>query len=123
MNFQYVLQFTDAYLSSLLSNLSVIYFRHLFKEKFNFVLRTFVAEAISNILKSIDLHGRQHQTYIVGSGVTAKGAKKLAKMLACMTIGDLDALLHLKNIDPAKVAQLLADIQDLAKALVMFIQI
>lgn len=44
-------------------------------------------------------------------------------MLACMTIGDLDALLHLKNIDPAKVAQLLADIQDLAKALVMFIQI
>lgn len=109
---------------SSLSNLSVIHFRRFLEDKFNFVfLNFFVAEAISNILKSVDLNGRQHQTYIVGSGVTAKGAKKLAKMLACMTIGDLDALLHLKNIDPAKVAQLLADIQDLAKALVMFIQI
>lgn len=35
-----------------------------------------------------------------------------------MTIGDLEALLQLKNIDPVKVALLLKDIQDLAKALV-----
>lgn len=83
-------------------------------------MHRFSAEAIAQKLSSIDLPGREYQTYIVGSGVTAKGTKKLAKMLACMTIGDLDALLHLKNIDPAKVTELLKDIQDLAKALVIF---
>lgn len=80
----------------------------------------FSAEAIAQKLNSIDLPGREYQTYVVGSGVTEKGTKKLAKMLACMTVGDLDALLHLKNIDPAKVTQLLKDIQELAKALVIF---
>lgn len=83
-------------------------------------MHLFSAETIAQKLSSIDLPGREYQTYIVGSGVTAKGTKKLAKMLACMTIGDLDALLHLKNIDPAKVTELLKDIQELAKALVIF---
>lgn len=50
--------------------------------------------------------------------MTTQGAKILGNKLACMTIGDLEALLQLKNIDPVKVALLLKDIQDLAKALV-----
>lgn len=54
----------------------------------------------------------------MGSGVTAGGAQNLAKKLACMTVGDLDALLQIKDIDPVKVALLLKEIQDLAKALV-----
>jgi hypothetical protein len=56
----------------------------------------------------------------VGSGVTERGVKILANKLACMSIGDLEALLQLKNIDPVKVALLLKDIMDLAKALVRF---
>lgn len=54
----------------------------------------------------------------MGSGVTVRGAQNLAKKLACMTVGDLDALLQIKDIDPVKVALLLKEIQDLAKALV-----
>lgn len=67
---------------------------------------------------SAKIPGREHQAYIVGSGVTAQGAQNLAKKLACMTVGDLDALLQIKDIDPIKVALLLKEIQDLAKALV-----
>lgn len=69
---------------------------------------------------SASIPGREHQTYIVGSGVTAQGAQNLAKKLACMTVGDLDALLQIKDIDPVKVALLLKEIQDLAKALVCY---
>ena len=79
----------------------------------------FLEDAIANAVStSVGILGREQQSYIVGSGVTARGAKLLAQKLACMTIGDLDALLQLKNIDPLKVALLLGKIQDLAKALV-----
>nr|XP_022295052.1 uncharacterized protein LOC111105175 [Crassostrea virginica] len=75
-------------------------------------------DAIANAMStSVGILGREQQAYIVGSGVTARGAKLLAQKLACMTIGDLDALLQLKNIDPLKVALLLGKIQELAKAL------
>ena len=37
-----------------------------------------------------------------------------------MTIGDLEALLDFKNIDPEKVAELMKNIANLAKALVRF---
>ena len=80
---------------------------------------TFSEDAIANAMStSVGILGREQQSYIVGSGVTARGAKLLAQKLACMTIGDLDALLQLKNIDPLKVALLLGKIQELAKALV-----
>ena len=79
----------------------------------------FLEDAIANAVStSVGILGREQQSYIVGSGVTARGAKLLAQKLACMTIGDLDALLQLKSIDPLKVALLLGKIQDLAKALV-----
>ena len=80
---------------------------------------TFSEDAIANAMStSVGILGREQQAYIVGGGVTARGAKLLAQKLACMTIGDLDALLQLKNIDPLKVALLLGKIQELAKALV-----
>lgn len=79
------------------------------------------ATAIANVIGiSNDIRGREKQTYIVGRGVTAVGAETLAKKLACMTIGDLDALLQIKDIDPQKVSQLLKDIQDMGIALVCY---
>lgn len=80
------------------------------------------ATAIANVIGiSNDIRGREKQTYIVGRGVTAVGAETLAKKLACMTIGDLDALLQIKDIDPQKVSQLLKDIQDMGIALVCYL--
>ncbi|XP_062582876.1 uncharacterized protein LOC134244633, partial [Saccostrea cucullata] len=74
--------------------------------------------AIADVLVTLNsIPGRSHQSYIVGSGVTQYGAKLLGNKLACMTIGDLESLLSLKNIDPVKVALLLKDMQDLSKAL------
>lgn len=67
---------------------------------------------------STKIPGREQQAYVVGNGVTARGANILAKKLACASLGDLLALLHLKGIDPIKVALLLNDIQDLARVLV-----
>lgn len=79
------------------------------------------ATAIANVIGiSNDIRGREKQTYIVGRGVTAVGAETLAKKLACMTTGDLDALLQIKDIDPQKVSQLLKDIQDMGIALVCY---
>lgn len=79
------------------------------------------ATAIANVIGiSNDIRGREKQTYIVGRGVTTVGAEKLAKKLACMTIGDLDALLQIKDINPKKVSQLLKDIQDMGIALVCY---
>lgn len=91
----------------------------LLSREFYFIQSTILASAIANALgSSASIPGREHQAYIVGSGVTAQGAQNLAKKLACMTVGDLDALLQIKDIDPVKVALLLKEIQDLAKALV-----
>lgn len=68
--------------------------------------------AVSNIA------GRAKQAFVVGNGLSQEGTRLLGKKLACMTIGDLEALLDLKNIDPVKVAELMKNIGDLAKALV-----
>jgi hypothetical protein len=62
--------------------------------------------------------GRAKQAFVVGNGLSQEGKRLLGKKLACMTIGDLEALLDLKNIDPVKVAELMKNIGDLAKALV-----
>lgn len=65
-----------------------------------------------------NIAGRAKQAFVVGNGLSQEGTKLLGKKLACMTIGDLEALLDLKNIDPVKVAELMKNIGDLAKALV-----
>ncbi|XP_062596534.1 uncharacterized protein LOC134257978, partial [Saccostrea cucullata] len=76
-------------------------------------------EAIRNMLgKAVsDIVGRVKQAFIVGNGLSNEGVRLLGQKLACMTIGDLESLLDLKNIDPVKVAELLKELGDLAKAL------
>lgn len=67
-----------------------------------------------------EIAGRVKQAFVVGNGLSKEGTRLLGKKLACMTIGDLESLLDLKNIDPVKVAELMKNIADLAKALVCF---
>lgn len=67
-----------------------------------------------------EIAGRVKQAFVVGNGLSKEGTRLLGKKLACMTIGDLESLLDLKNIDPVKVAELMKNIADLAKALVSF---
>ena len=54
----------------------------------------------------------------MGQGLNAKGIKLLSQKLANLTIGDLEALLDLKNMDSSQVSLLLSQLKDLAKALV-----
>lgn len=77
-------------------------------------------DAIGDMLGSAvsEIAGRVKQAFIVGNGLSKEGTRLLGKKLACMTIGDLESLLDLKNIDPVKVAELMKNIGDLAKALV-----
>lgn len=77
-------------------------------------------DAIGDMLSSAvsEIPGRFKQTFVVGNGLSKEGTILLGKKLACMTIGDLESLLDLKNIDPVKVAELMKNIGDLAKALV-----
>lgn len=56
--------------------------------------------------------------YMVGQGLNAKGTKLLSQKLACLTIGDLEALLNFKNMNSSQVSELLSQLKDLAKALV-----
>jgi hypothetical protein len=79
----------------------------------------FKGDAITNMIGQVtEIAGRAKQAFVVGQGLSPEGAKLLGKKLACMTIGDLEGLLELKNIDPFKVAELLGHLKDLAKALV-----
>lgn len=77
-------------------------------------------DAIGDMLGSAvsEIAGRFKQAFVVGNGLSKEGTRLLGKKLACMTIGDLESLLDLKNIDPVKVAELMKNIGDLAKALV-----
>lgn len=59
--------------------------------------------------------------YMVGQGLNAKGTKLLSQKLACLTIGDLEALLNFKNMNSSQVSQLLSQLKDLAKALVSLV--
>ena len=65
-----------------------------------------------------DIVGRADQTFVVGQGLSNAGVELLGQKLAGMTIGDIIAMLDLKNLDPVVVAELLVQIKDLAKALV-----
>lgn len=81
-----------------------------------------IGDAIGDMLGSAasEIVGRVKQAFVVGNGLSKEGTRLLGKKLACMTIGDLESLLDLKNIDPVKVAELMKNIADLAKALVCF---
>lgn len=71
------------------------------------------------IFKALDfVAGASEEAYIIGQGLSELGAKLLGDKLANMTIGDIESLLDMKNIDPILVAQLMKDMRDLAKALV-----
>ncbi|KAK3101936.1 hypothetical protein FSP39_007496 [Pinctada imbricata] len=61
--------------------------------------------------------GRAGSMFIVGAGLSQEGVKLLGKKLANMTIGDIESMMDMKNIDPFLVAQLADDLKDLAKAL------
>ena len=62
--------------------------------------------------------GRDGDLYVVGSGLSGEGVRLLGQKLANMTIGDIESMMDLKDIDPFKVAELAEDLKDLAKALV-----
>ena len=89
----------------------------------NLVIHYIVAgDAIEDMLGAAvsEIAGRAKQAFIVGNGLSKEGVRLLGKKLACMTIGDLEALLDFKNIDPEKVAELMKNIANLAKALVRY---
>ncbi|XP_038050728.1 uncharacterized protein LOC119723897 [Patiria miniata] len=50
---------------------------------------------------------------IIGGGLTLKGLDALEKRIANMTIGELEAMLDLQNIDPIVVVQLMKDLRSL----------
>jgi len=70
------------------------------------------------LTSATDIVGRAEQTFVVGQGLSNAGVELLGQKLAGMTIGDIKAMLDLKNLDPVVVAELLVQIKDLAKALV-----
>ena len=70
------------------------------------------------LTSATDIVGRADQTFVVGQGLSNAGVELLGQKLAGMTIGDIIAMLDLKNLDPVVVAELLVQIKDLAKALV-----
>ena len=61
------------------------------------------------------------KAFVIGKGLTKKGILQLASMLANMTIGDLEALLDLNNIDASVVHQIITDLTSLATELVRYI--
>lgn len=81
---------------------------------------TILAESIENLMgRGPSLSGEKDGgIYMVGEGLNAKGTKLLSQKLACLTIGDLEALLNFKNMNSSQVSQLLSQLKDLAKALV-----
>ncbi|XP_022102001.1 uncharacterized protein LOC110985344 [Acanthaster planci] len=55
---------------------------------------------------------------IVGGGLTQKGLDALGRRIANMTIGELEAMLDLQNIDPFTVVQLMKDLRSLFRTFV-----
>ncbi|KAL5014713.1 hypothetical protein ScPMuIL_008983 [Solemya velum] len=61
--------------------------------------------------------GRDKQIFVVGEGLTQAGGKLLGEKLADMTIGDLEAMLDMKNLDPELLIQFTLELRDLCRAL------
>ncbi|XP_071798137.1 uncharacterized protein [Asterias amurensis] len=55
---------------------------------------------------------------IIGGGMTLKGLDALGNRIANMTIGELEAMLDLQNIDPFTVVQLMKDLRALYRTFV-----
>ncbi|VDI73733.1 Hypothetical predicted protein, partial [Mytilus galloprovincialis] len=64
-----------------------------------------------------DIAGRSDQAFVVGHGLTSHGVKLLGQKLAKMTIGDIENLLDVKNVDPVEVVKLMDELRDLHRAL------
>lgn len=78
-----------------------------------------LGDAITGMLGTVqDIAGHAEQAFVAGQGLSQEGVRLLGRKLACMTIGDLEAMLDTRNVDPFEVAQLMKDLMDLAKALV-----
>ncbi|VDI67222.1 Hypothetical predicted protein [Mytilus galloprovincialis] len=76
-------------------------------------------EMMTNMLGSTtsDIQGRTKQAYVVGHGLTNEGVKLLGQKLANMTIGDIENLLDVKNVDPVEIIKLMDQLRDLFRAL------
>ncbi|XP_063408925.1 uncharacterized protein LOC134692405 [Mytilus trossulus] len=66
---------------------------------------------------TLDIQGRTKQAYVVGHGLTNAGVKLLGQKLANMTIGDIENLLDVKNVDPVEIIKLMDQLRDLFRAL------
>ncbi|VDI54125.1 Hypothetical predicted protein [Mytilus galloprovincialis] len=76
------------------------------------------AKAITDMLSTAtDIVGRADQVFIVGKGLSNSGVKMLGEKLANMTIGEIKAMLDLRNLDPVLIIELFGQLKDLAKAL------
>lgn len=82
-------------------------------------IENFVGKGVVSMLSTAtDIVGRADQAFVVGKGLSNAGVELLGQKLANMTIGDIKAMLDLKNMDPLVVAKLIGQIKDLAIALV-----
>ncbi|CAC5398334.1 unnamed protein product [Mytilus coruscus] len=66
---------------------------------------------------TFDIPGRTNHAFVVGQGLTNAGVRLLGQKLANMTIGDIENLLDVKNVDPVEVSKLIDELRDLFKAL------
>ena len=64
-----------------------------------------------------EILGRVNQLFVPGQGLSPAGVKMLGAKLANMTIGDLEAMLDMQNLDPVLVVQLMKNLKDLLRAL------
>ena len=87
---------------------------------FSYLAAHFIAaDAIIKVLEAAsDIIDNAKNAYQIGKGLTKKGVHQLGKMLANLTIGDLEALLDLNNADPSTIHQIIEDLIDLTTALV-----
>jgi hypothetical protein len=70
------------------------------------------------LTSATDIVGRANQVFIVGQGLSNSGVEMLGKKLANMAIGDIQAMLYMKNLDPVVGVKLLGQLKDLSKGLV-----
>lgn len=81
-----------------------------------------VAKAVTEMLSSAtDIAGRANQVFIVGKGLSNAGVQMLGEKLAKMTIGEIKAMLDLRNLDPVVVIELFGQLKELSRSLVCIV--
>ncbi|VDI79784.1 Hypothetical predicted protein [Mytilus galloprovincialis] len=84
----------------------------------NIVSGTKGAKAVTEMLSSAtDIAGRANQVFIVGKGLSNAGVQMLGEKLAKMTIGEIKAMLDLRNLDPVVVIELFGQLKELSRSL------